>query len=85
MVSVANNGDLAVRGRLLTVDGFSLAEATTGFPAMKASIHATSYLLPATEGLTNGASPSAPAAVGNSTTTTGGSSPTPVAVAGVGR
>ncbi len=80
MVSVNKKGSLSVRGRLLTVDGFSLS----GGPAMSASIHATSYLLPADQGLTNGATPSSPAAVGN-TTTTSGSAPTPVATAGVGR
>jgi hypothetical protein len=82
MVRVGKNDALSVRGRLLTVDGFSLSAATSGFPAMVASIHATSYLLPESQGLTNGATASSPAAVSN--TTTSGSVPTPVAAAGVG-
>ncbi len=36
-----------VRGRLLTVDGFSLTPSPKGLPRMDASVHATAYLLPA--------------------------------------
>jgi len=84
MTQVDKDGGISAKGRLLTVDGFSLAESPAGFPAMTASIRATAYLLPAEQGLTNGATPSAPSAVNNSTTTAGGSGPTPVAAAGVG-
>ena len=38
--------DITVRGRLLTVDGFSLSASAKGFPSMLASVHATAYLLP---------------------------------------
>lgn len=34
-----------VRGRLLSVEGFSLIAAPSGFPAVKASISATAYLM----------------------------------------
>ena len=50
-----------VRGRLLTVDGFSLAASPKGFPNMQASVRATAYLLPSGEGLTGAADPKAPA------------------------
>jgi len=42
--------DITVRGRLLTVDGFSLSPSAKGFPNMLASVHATAYLLPSDEG-----------------------------------
>ena len=54
--------DITVRGRLLTVDGFSLTASPKGFPDMLASFHATAYLLPRDEGLTAGSSPAAPSA-----------------------
>ncbi len=38
--------DITVRGRLLTVDGFSLTPVTPGGRRMAVSLHATSYLLP---------------------------------------
>ena len=53
---------LSVRGRLLTVDGLALTAAGQGFPHMKAAVAATAYLLPADQGLTNGATPSTPPA-----------------------
>jgi hypothetical protein len=52
----------SVRGRLLTIDGLSLTAAGQGFPHMKAAVAATAYLLPADQGLTNGATASAPPA-----------------------
>jgi Tfp pilus assembly protein PilO len=56
-----------VNGRLLTVDGVSLAAAPQGFPKVEATVTATAYLLPADEGLTTGATPAAP---GSATTQT---------------
>ena len=53
---------LTVRGRLLTLDGLALTAGPQGFPHMKAAVAATAYLLPADQGLTNGATPSAPSA-----------------------
>jgi type II secretory pathway pseudopilin PulG len=71
-----------VRGRLLLVDGIALTAAANGFPAMKASIAATAYLLPASQGLFNGASPQGPTATGVtpvSAGTSGSSTPAPAA------
>jgi hypothetical protein len=51
-----------VRGRLLLVDGIALTAAGDGFPKMKASIAATAYLLPTSQGLFDGASPQGPSA-----------------------
>ena len=40
------NGHIKVRGRLITVDGFSLAAGRKGFPKVKALVSATAYLAP---------------------------------------
>jgi hypothetical protein len=58
----SSRGGLSVRGRLLTIDGLALTAAGQGFPHMKAAVAATAYLLPADQGLTNGATASAPPA-----------------------
>jgi Tfp pilus assembly protein PilO len=59
-----------VRGRLLTVDGVGLKAGPKGFPQVDATVVATAYLLPADEGLTAGATATAP------TTGTAGSTAT---------
>jgi len=65
-----NGKAISVKGRLLTVDGVALQAGPKGFPQVDASVVATSYLLPADEGLTNGATATAPAgATGTSTAT----------------
>jgi len=56
----ASHRGLSVHGRLLTVDGLALTAGSQGFPHMKAAVAATAYLLPADQGLTNGATPNAP-------------------------
>jgi hypothetical protein len=59
----ASRRTVDVRGRLLLIDGISLSAASKGFPFMKASIAAQAYLLPAEEGLFDGASPQGPSAM----------------------
>jgi len=81
----ASSKRVDVTGRLLSIDGFSMKASTTGFPNMTANVAATAYLLPAGQGLTDGASPQGPAAPGASTPvgTTGGAPPTaPATVTG---
>lgn len=58
---VVHNRKLAVRGRFMTIDGISLSAAAEGFPHIMASVAATTYLLPASEGLTDGATAAGPA------------------------
>lgn len=41
-----DKGRITVRGRLITVDGFSLAAGRDGFPKVKALVSATAYLAP---------------------------------------
>lgn len=65
-----NGEDVDVRGRLITVDGFSLIESRIhGFPRVNASVAATAYVLPPGEGVTVGADQSAPAGAAGSTET----------------
>jgi type II secretion system (T2SS) protein M len=58
---VVRNRNVAVSGRFMTIDGISFAAAPQGFPKIQASVSATTYLLPSTQGLTDGATPSGPA------------------------
>ncbi|MCW2957904.1 MAG: hypothetical protein JWP18_707, partial [Solirubrobacterales bacterium] len=86
-----SGGRIKVNGRLMTIDSIALS----GFPEMKATIHATAFLLPADQGLLNGASSAGPAAAIPVAAPATGSAPgaavpiTPVAsaapAAGVGR
>jgi len=56
---------VAVDGRLTTVDGFSLfQDKKLGFPSLAANLLVTTYVTPAGQGLTAGATPAAPAAAG---------------------
>ncbi len=50
-----------VNGRLLTIDGFTFSPGPTGLPHLTATVSATSYLAPADEGITAGATPTGPA------------------------
>jgi type II secretory pathway pseudopilin PulG len=71
---VANNQLLSVSGRLMTLNAITLAQNSTGFPQITATISATTYLLPASQGLLNGATPTGPAS--STTQTVSNSSPT---------
>ncbi len=54
--------EVAVDGRLITLDGFALnADPDLGFPHLDANFAVTTYLTPPTQGITAGASPTAPA------------------------
>lgn len=68
---VVRNRSVSVSGRFMTLDGISLSEGPDGFPQMTASVAATTYLLPSTQGLTDGATPSGPAPSPSSPTTGG--------------
>ena len=85
------SGQLQISGRLLTIQSVKLAPATgvgsakTANGQLSGTITATAYVLPASQGLTGGASPNAPA--GTTTTTassgSGASSPSAPAIARV--
>jgi Tfp pilus assembly protein PilO len=62
LVHTHGNTEVAADGRLLTINGFSLSapRPPSDSPLLKAVLAVTSYTAPATEGLTAGASPTAP-------------------------
>jgi Tfp pilus assembly protein PilO len=69
------NAQVSVDGRLITINGFSLAaDSSSGFPALEATFSVTTYLTPPTQGVTAGATPAAPApaTAAPAATTTGG-------------
>lgn len=55
-----NDGQIVVRGRLMTIDSFTLGRSETGGD-LSVSMKATVYLAPKAEGATAGATPSGPA------------------------
>jgi hypothetical protein len=81
------SGVLQVSGRLLTIQGVRLTQATSGAEAHKhelaGTITATAYVLPAGQGITAGATPTTPAGAGAPASSAGSSSPTAPAVARV--
>jgi hypothetical protein len=63
-VSAEETGEVSVKGRLMTIDGFSLTQdQENGFPSLLANFAITTYVTPADEGLTSGATPTGPAPV----------------------
>lgn len=60
-VEVSNKG-IDVKGRLLVIDSFKLTPKDKESSLMKAEVTATSYLVPESEGVTNGATPTTPVA-----------------------
>jgi Tfp pilus assembly protein PilO len=76
---VKTRTDVAVDGRLVTLDGFALIPSAeeTGSSDLKASFAVTTYLTPPDQGVTAGATPAAPAAPSESPE----SSATPVSAA----
>ncbi len=56
--------EVLVDGRLLTIDGFSLAPGPSGFPSLTATFAVTSYVTPPGQGTTAGATPADPAGAG---------------------
>jgi Type II secretion system (T2SS), protein M len=58
---VTSKHRLSVSGRLMTLNAITLGAGPSGFPQITATISATTYLLPASQGLLNGATPAGPA------------------------
>lgn len=64
------NAKVAVDGRLITVNGFSLAASDVGgFDNLQASFSVTTYLTPPEQGITAGATPAGPAPTATATPT----------------
>ncbi len=67
---------VVVDGRLLTIDGFSLAaHEVRGFPYLQANFAVTTYLTPPSQGITGGATPGSPGAEATPASTTTGATP----------
>ncbi|HET6830499.1 MAG TPA: type 4a pilus biogenesis protein PilO [Solirubrobacterales bacterium] len=66
-VEVSDDGTSPVaHGRLMTVDGFSMAaDPVKGFPSVATEIAVTTYMVPADQGLAAGATPAGPAPLGS--------------------
>ena len=81
---VATNRRVSVSGRLLTLNAINLGAGPAGFPQISATINATAYLVPPTQGLLNGATAAGPATGGATAVSTPGSTatttPAPAAV-----
>ncbi len=75
---IASNQRVLVSGRLMTLNAISLTAGKLGFPQINASISATTYLVPAGQGLMNGATPTGP----SPTSTQNASAPTSSAPVG---
>jgi hypothetical protein len=77
---VSRDNHLLISGRLMTINAINLAPGATGFPQITANVSATTYIVPPTEGPTDGATPAGP---GTSTTpqasTSGSSTAAPAA------
>jgi hypothetical protein len=59
---VATNKRVSVSGRLMSLNAISLGPSKAGFPQITASISATTYLVPQSQGVLSGATPAGPAA-----------------------
>jgi Tfp pilus assembly protein PilO len=58
----SKHGRLIVDGRLVTIDDFTFeGDSETGFPELDATLNVTTFLSPVAQGLTAGATPTAPA------------------------
>jgi Tfp pilus assembly protein PilO len=75
----SHDGAPAVQGRLMTIDGFTLGpDESEPLPALSASLVVTTYVTPADQGLTAGATPGGPPAeVPTAATPTPASTTTP--------
>jgi hypothetical protein len=80
---VSDNGTLTIRGRLMTINAINLVPGPSGFPQITATVSATTYIVPPTEGPFDGATPAgpAPSTTQAQTTTSGSSTSTPPAAA----
>jgi hypothetical protein len=73
---IATDKRISISGRLMTVNSINLAAAPTGFPKIDATVAATTYIVPATEGPLGGATPAGPAGTTATAPTTSSATPT---------
>lgn len=78
---VATNHRVSVSGRLMSLNGISFAPGPSGFPQILATVSATTYLVPASQGLTNGATSSGPSTASPSQSVSGSTTAAPATAA----
>jgi hypothetical protein len=71
---VSRDNRLLISGRLMTINAINLAPGATGFPQITATVSATTYIVPATQGPLGGATPAGPATAPRANASTPGSS-----------
>jgi len=71
---VSEDGTLTIRGRLMTINAINLVPGPNGFPQISATVSATTYIVPPTEGPFDGATPAGPAPTTLAQASTSGSS-----------
>jgi hypothetical protein len=76
-----NNQNVVVSGRLITIESIQYESDPTIFPKLKATLKATVYLSPASEGTTAGATPQGPSSTTTPASNSGGSAPAPAPAA----
>lgn len=69
------NSEVEVTGRLITISGFDLKAASSGFPYLESEFTVTTYLVPPGQGVTGGASPTSPEPSTTTVSTTTGGAP----------
>lgn len=85
---VANNNTVSVSGRLMTLNAISFQAAQAGFPQITATISATTYLIPQSQGLLDGATAAGPgksSSVSVSTPSSGSSGSAPAVITSIVR
>jgi hypothetical protein len=80
---ISRDHQLLISGRLMTINAISLSPSSNGFPQISASVSATTYIVPATQGTTGGATLAGPATAPQQSTASqpGASSPAPSSTA----
>ncbi len=58
---ISRENTLLISGRLMTINAINLSPGANGFPQTTASVSATTYIVPATQGPLGGATPAGPA------------------------
>ncbi len=79
----ATNARVWVSGRLMTLNAISLGPGPNGFPQITASVSATTFIVPAAQGVTNGGTAAGPSS--SQSVSTSPSTVAPAAVATPGR
>ncbi len=77
----ATNRNVAVSGRLMTLNAISLGPGPAGFPQITASVAATTFIVPPSQGVTNGGTAAGPSSAQSVSTSGSSSTVAPAAVA----